>query len=117
MPDNATVADVCKALANARSDAALLTGTSGGGAGGMAGIVTAIDLTRYALAWMGPSSPLRFVPPSKKSSLFLVAGRFMIPCPHVPVRMCRFMFTVSCLPFHVHMCRFMFAVSRFSFHF
>ena len=51
MPENASVADVCKALANARSDAALLTGMSGGGAGGgggMTGIVTAIDLTRYA---------------------------------------------------------------------
>lgn len=43
MPENATVAEVCKALANARSDAALLTGTGGG----MTGIVTAIDLTRY----------------------------------------------------------------------
>lgn len=55
MPENASVTDVCKALANARSDSALLTGTSGGG--GMTGIVTAIDLTRYA--WVGghQSSP------------------------------------------------------------
>lgn len=45
MPQDATIAEVCVALARARSDAGLLTGVGGA----MTGIVTAIDLTRYVL--------------------------------------------------------------------
>lgn len=45
MPEEASVQEVCTALATARSDAALLTGPSGE----MTGIVTAIDLTRCAV--------------------------------------------------------------------
>lgn len=127
MPDNATVADVCKALANARSDAALLTGTIGVGAGGMAGIVTAIDLTRYALAWTRSSSPFRFVPRLEMSVFVVCCCRFMCPCSLVSVHMCRFtcrlmvtvsrfMFGVSRLLFYVAMSSFTFGVSRLLFH-
>lgn len=43
-PEGTTVTEVCKLLANARSDAALLTGANGS----MTGIVTAIDFIRCA---------------------------------------------------------------------
>lgn len=44
-PEDTTVTEVCKLLANARSDAALLTGANGA----MTGIVTAIDFIRCAV--------------------------------------------------------------------
>ncbi|CAM9486599.1 unnamed protein product, partial [Hapterophycus canaliculatus] len=46
VPERTTVTDVCKTLARARSDAALLTGADGG----MTGIVTAIDFIRRVVA-------------------------------------------------------------------
>ena len=122
MPDNATVADVCKALANARSDAALLTGTIGVGAGGMAGIVTAIDLTRYALAWTRSSSPFILSPDWKCLFLLFVAA---VSC----VRVHLFLFTcavsravswllchVLCLAFHACCFMLLCQVSRLAFH-
>lgn len=42
LPQDTTVAEVCRALAKARTDAALLTGPGGE----MTGIVTSIDLVR-----------------------------------------------------------------------
>lgn len=85
MPENATVTDVCKALANARSDSALLTGTSSGG--GMTGIVTAIDLTRYAWVEGHRSSPasssgvffFRFVSCLENSGIFVAGWRCSSP--------------------------------------
>lgn len=56
MPEDATVADICVALARARTDAGLLLDADGG----MAGIVTAIDLTRSAPRRFSKHSTGRF---------------------------------------------------------
>lgn len=43
VPEGMSVTEVCKVMANARNDSALLTGAGGG----MTGIITAIDCIRY----------------------------------------------------------------------
>ncbi|CAN0284220.1 unnamed protein product, partial [Ectocarpus sp. 12 AP-2014] len=46
VPEGMSVTEVCKVMANARNDAALLTGAGGG----MTGIITAIDCIRRVVA-------------------------------------------------------------------